>query len=74
MRCTIDVGSKQGFAHRVCIDCDACEMTVDHVYMSDKTEDARAPKYDVNVQMVAFIRSLGKGYEAPRHFSTRLIP
>ena len=63
VRCTIGVGSKQGFAHRVCIDCDAYEMNVDHVYTSGKTED----EYDVNVRMVAFIRSHAKGFEAPRH-------
>ena len=52
--CKIDGGSKQGFAHRICIDCDACEMTVDHVYTSCKTEDTRASKHDVNVRMYMY--------------------
>ena len=52
--CKIDGGSKQGFAHRICIDCDACEMTVDHVYSSCKTEDTRASKHDVNVRMYMY--------------------
>ena len=68
--CKLDLTSKQGYAHKLCLTCDACQESVDSIYTSNKTEDGRASKYEVNVRMVAFVRSLGKGNEALELFST----
>ena len=61
--------NRNGFAHEINVNCPKCDWKT--TLKTSKTGSVNKHK-EVNVRMVAFIRSLGKGHRALRNFSTYL--
>ena len=63
--CRLDMPWKQGFAHRVVLFCETCQLETVAFETSKKQKTSPCQStYDINQRMVAYSRAIGKGHRA----------
>lgn len=70
--CELNESGKKGYAHEICFKCANCQDWTTKLLSSKSVSDCKSSYQDVNVRMVSFVRSLGRGYSALQNFSLHL--